>query len=232
MSGQLLSCHSIVSSSRTTRPCSPWGDRWIGHWRTAWSTVCSSAPHSLTSRRGDHASSVQAGAETPDTGAEAVKPGPRCFGGDIWGGWAPVSGMNVRCLVVLYNHSAFHRWSAQSAARMLLLSDELISCCAAGTNGCLDLRRRAFALGGQVSAEWSWCPGSVALIARDSVAPLRRSSAGWMPARMRRLSTGIGPVAICFVAICKASLMVGSVRWVWALRHQTEAQYCFWVDQG
>jgi len=22
------------------------GDRWIGHWRTTWSTVCSSAPHS------------------------------------------------------------------------------------------------------------------------------------------------------------------------------------------
>ena len=36
----------IVSSSRTVRPCSPWGGRWIGHWRTAWSTVCSSAPHS------------------------------------------------------------------------------------------------------------------------------------------------------------------------------------------
>jgi len=38
--------HSIVSSSRTARPCSPWGGRWIGHQRSTWSTVCSSAPHS------------------------------------------------------------------------------------------------------------------------------------------------------------------------------------------
>jgi len=36
---------------------------------------------------------------------------------------------------------------------MLLLLDELMSRCAAGTNGCLDLRRRAFAPGGQASAE-------------------------------------------------------------------------------
>jgi len=46
ISGQILSSHSIVSSTRTVRPCSPWGGRWIGHWRTTWSTVCSSAPHS------------------------------------------------------------------------------------------------------------------------------------------------------------------------------------------
>ena len=44
---------------------------------------------------------------------------------------------------------------------------------------------------------------------RDSMAPLRRSSAGWMPARMGRLSAGVGrrhPVTIR-----KASLMVGSI---------------------
>ena len=60
-----------------------------------------------------------------------------------------------------------------------------MSCCAAGTNGCLDLRRRAFALHGQVSAtEWSRCVGSMARRARYSVAPLRQRAAGWMPARM------------------------------------------------
>jgi len=61
---------------------------------------------------------------------------------------------------------------------MLLLSDKLMSCCAAGTNGRPDLRRLAFALGGWVSAEGSRCLGSMAQRARDSVAPLRRSSAG------------------------------------------------------
>ena len=46
ISGQVLSSHSVVPSSRTVRPCSPLRGRWIGHWRTTWSTVCSSAPHS------------------------------------------------------------------------------------------------------------------------------------------------------------------------------------------
>jgi len=46
ISGQVLSSHSVVWSSRTVRPCSPWGGRSIGHWRTTWSTVCSSAPYS------------------------------------------------------------------------------------------------------------------------------------------------------------------------------------------
>jgi len=34
-----------------------------------------------------------------------------------------------------------------------LLSEKLMSCCAAGTNGCLNLRRRAAAPDGRVSAE-------------------------------------------------------------------------------
>ena len=96
-------------------------------------------------------------------------------------------------------------------------------CCLAGTNGCLDLRRRVFALDGQVSAEWSRCPGYIARRAKDRVAPLQWSSAGWMPARIGRLSAGVGrrhPVTIR-----KASLMAGSIRRVWALRHQTGAQY-------
>ena len=45
--------------------------------------------------------------------------------------------------MVLSTLSAFHRRSAQSAALLLLSSDELTSC-AVGTNGCLDLRFRAF----------------------------------------------------------------------------------------
>jgi len=58
---------------------------------------------------------------------------------------------------------------------------------------------------------------------RDSVAPLRWSSAGWTPARIGRLFAGVGRMHP--VTIHKASLMVGSIRRVWALRHQTGAQY-------
>ena len=123
----------------------------------------------------------------------------------------PVSKMAIRSLVGLSTHSAFHWQSAHCAACMLLLlSDELMSCCVAGTNGCLDLRHRAAAPDGRVSAEKGRCPGSMARRPRDSVAPLRGSSAGWMPARIGRLSAGVGrrhPVTIR-----KASLMVGSIR--------------------
>jgi len=153
----------------------------------------------LTGRRGGHTLFVQAGAETSDNGAEAVKPDPgSSWEGHSWG-WVPVSGVKMRRLVGLSVHFAFHWRSAHCAARMLLLSDELMSCCAAGTNGCLDLRRCAFALDGRVSAEWSRCPDSMARRAGDSVAPVRRSSAGWMPTRVGRLSDGVGrrhPVTI------------------------------------
>jgi len=94
-------------------------------------------------------------------------------------------------------------------------------CCAAGT--CLDVRRRAFAVDGRVSAEWSRCPGSIARRAGGSVAPSRRSSAGWMPARVGRLSTDVGRRHAATIG--KASLMVVSLRWVWVLRHQTGAQH-------
>jgi len=92
----------------------------------------------------------------------------------------------------------------------MFLSDEQMSCCAMGTNGCFDLRRHVFALNGQVTIEWSRCSGSMAQHARDSVAPLRRSSASWMLARIKTLSAGEG----CRhpVTIRKASLMVGSIR--------------------
>jgi len=106
-----------------------------------------------------------------------------------------------------------------SLSRMLCFDRVCTSPCAlnvsaplqgAYTCECLGMRRRAFTLDGQVSAAWSRCPGSMARCARDSVAPLRRSSAGWMPARMGRLSAGLGrrhPVTVR-----KASLMVGSMR--------------------
>jgi len=63
----------------------------------------------LTSRRGGHSPFVQTGAEASVTGAEAVKPDPRCSWQSHPGGWVLMSGMKARSLVVLSNHSAFHR---------------------------------------------------------------------------------------------------------------------------
>jgi len=93
---------------------------------------------------------------------------------------------------------------------MLLLSDELMSCCAAGRNGCLDFRGLASALDGQLSTEWSRCPGSMARHARYSVVPQRRNSAVRMLAGIGNLSAGVGRSHP--VAIRKASLMAMSIR--------------------
>jgi len=217
----MLSSHSVVSSSRTVRPCSPSGGRWIGHWRTTWSTVCSSAPHSQAAEEAiPQLYKQEQKRSTPVR--RRLSQTQVLLGRVISGGWVPVSGIKMRSFVGLSAHPTFHWWSAHCAARMMLLSDEQMSC-AAGTNGCLDLRRRAFALDGRVSAEWSRCPGSIARRPRDSVATLRRSSAGWMAARVGRLSAGVGRMHP--VTIRKASLMAGSMRRVWALRHQTGAQY-------
>ena len=126
------------------------------------------------------------------------------------------SGTKVRSLVVLSNLSAFHLTSVI----VVRWTDKLLS---SGYKRVSDLRCRAFPFDGQESAEWSRCPGTMGRRARDSVASLRRSSAGWMPVRMGRLFASVGrghPVAIC-----KASLMAWSVKRVWSLRNQTGAQY-------
>jgi len=87
------------------------------------------------------------------------------------------------------------------------------------------LRRRAFAPWEreQVSTEWSRCPGYTAWVLETVWLHCDEVQQVWMPARMGRLSAGAGrrhPVKIR-----KASLMAGSMRRVWALRHQTGAQY-------
>ena len=59
--------------------------------------------------------------------------------------------------------------------------------------------------------------------ARDSMARWRRSSVGWIPTKTKRLSVGAGRRHL--VSMCKASLIGISMRRVWALWHQTGAQY-------
>ena len=153
----------------------------------------------------------------------AFKPDKAVLGRVSPRGWVAVSEMKMRNFVGLFAHSAFHWCSSQCAARMLLLLKRRMSCCAAGTNGCLGLRCCAFAVDGWVSIEWSRCPSSKAQCARDSVTPLQWSSAGWMPARIGRLSTDLGSRHP--VSIRKVSLIVWSIRQLWVLWHQTGAQH-------
>jgi len=67
------------------------------------------------------------------------------------GGWCAES---VGCL------PAPHSIGDPPSAPHMLLLDKLMSCRLADTNGCLDFRCHAFALSGQMSAEWSRCLGS------------------------------------------------------------------------
>jgi len=138
--------------------------------------------------------------KTFDTGARYSWQGhSRMMGADV--------GYENWSLLMLSNHSVFNRRYVHSVAVLLLPPDGLMSCCAAATNGCLDLRCHTFRLDGQVRAEWSRCPCSMARYARDSVASLRRSSASWMASRIGRLFAGAGRRHL--VIICKAPLMAG-----------------------
>ena len=118
------------------------------------------------------------------------------------------------------SHVKFVNWAA-----LIPNSDKLCnSFRAAGTNGRLDFSLSLLAAHGSVTCPCRMWPGSKELqLAKESVAPWRRSSAGWMPERTGRLSVGMGrrhPVTMR-----KASLRTPSIRRVCALRHQVDAQY-------
>jgi len=153
---------------------------------TTWTTACSFSPHSQAAEDPGHTPFpfIYARAETSDTGAEGAKPNPRCsLQGHISRVGSDAEEESTERRSALHN-SALRRWFILWAS-LLLSSNELMSCCAADTNGCLDLRCRAFPPGGHVSAEWSRCPQIAwhgMLDANDSVATLQRSSASWLDA--------------------------------------------------
>ena len=90
----------------------------------------------LTGRRGGHTPFVQAGGETSDTDAETVEPDPGSFWeGHSGGEWRCGDENTESCAVV---HPLRTPLVIRPERRMLLLSDELMSCCAVGTNECLD----------------------------------------------------------------------------------------------
>ena len=134
------------------------------------------------------------------------------------GGWVPELVMIVQRLAVLSNHSTFHRWYTQSTAHMLLFSDKLMGC-AASTNGCLNLRRRVFALSGQVNAEWSRCSGSMTQCARDSVAPLWRTSA------VSRLDAWEDRKVFCWCRMQASSHKFGRCQWSGCEHFVTRQEY-------
>ena len=79
----------------------------------------------------------------------------------IPGGWVPCRGLKwgVSWCCPTTPHSIGD--PPRAPHFLLLSSDEMMSCCAAGTNGCIDMRRHALPLGGQVNVEWSRCPCSI-----------------------------------------------------------------------
>ena len=123
----MLSSHSIVSSSSTVRPCSPWGCQWIGHWMAIWSTVCSFAPHSQAAEE-DILHLYKQERKRLTTVRRPLSRIRAVLGGFIPRRWVQVLGMKVRSLAGLSAHSAFHWWSGKCAARMLL-SNKQMSCC-------------------------------------------------------------------------------------------------------
>ena len=158
---------------------------------TTWSMVCSSALHSQAAEEAIPQLYKQ-GQKRLTLVQRWLSQTQAVLGRVILRRWVPVSSMKMCSLVRLSAHSALHWWSTQCTTCMLLFSDKLMSCSAAGTNGCLDLRCYAFTLNGQVSAEWSRCPSSMTWHVRDSVAALWRISAGWIPEMMGRLSADAG----------------------------------------
>ena len=102
----LLSQHQ-VSSSKTIRPHAPCGAQCIGHAVSAWSAVCSEAPHSQFGEGArPHLCRDEWNRPTPVhrwlslTQADQGKPIPT--------GLAPVSGTKTRSLEAFLQHSAFH----------------------------------------------------------------------------------------------------------------------------
>ena len=117
-------------------------------------------------------------------------------------------------------HVKFVYWAARMPNSDKLCNNYRL----AGKNGYLDFSLFLLAVWDSVSWLCRIWPGSKELrLAKESVAPWRRSSAGWMPERIERFSVGMGrrhPVTMR-----KASLRTLSMRRVCALRHQAGAQY-------
>ena len=186
----------------------------IGHAVSTWSAVCSEAPHSQFNEGArPHLCMDEWNRPTPVhrrlslTQDVRGKPMPTSL--------APVPCTKARSLEAFSQFSVFDLWFVHSEVRMPSLARLSKRFRAAGTNGCLDL-----SLTWRVSEDPLKRPYKIWLGSRDprwpkeSVAPIRRSSAGWMPESTGKWSVGVGrrhPVTML-----KASFKTLSMRRVWA----------------
>ena len=147
-----------------------------------------------TGRRDDHTQFAQAGTETSETGTEAVKPDLRCswkslfrrvgagVGDENAESWSVVHPLRIPLVIRPVCR-------ARTSIVVIGWTDELLC---GGYKWVSRLETPCICTRWTVSAEWCGCPGSMTRHSRDSVAPLRWNSAGWMPARIERLSAGVG----------------------------------------
>ena len=205
-------CWAAVRMSHCPEPSGHavnWERRWIGHWRTTWSTVCSSAPHSHAAKEViPHLYRQERKRPTP-----VRRPLSRTQG----------SGCRCRrwkCGVQPLRIPLVIRPLRRTYVFIVRWSDEML---------CGGYKRVSRFGTLCICTRWTnerWVEQMSRFHgtrAGDSVAPLWRSSAGWMPVRTGRLSAGVGrrhPVTIR-----KAWLMTGLMRRVWAPRHQTGGRY-------
>ena len=118
------------------------------------------------------------------------------------------------------SHVKFVHWAARMPN-----SDKLCNIFGAeGANRCLAFSLSLLVACNSVSWPCRMWPRSKELqLTKESVAPWRRSSSGWMRVRTGRLSVGVGRKHP--VTMRKASLRTLSMRRVCELRHQAGAQY-------
>ena len=126
---------------------------------------------------------------------------------------------------------------------MLRLDNSLSSLRAAGTKGCQRRILSSWAVMGLTINWWNRCLGSIRLqYIRNRVAPCRRSSDGWIHARVGKYSVGVGrrhPVTMCMTSlrniVNEARISAATSDWYAVLRceiHQGEGCYlqCFCVS--
>ena len=186
----------------------------IGHAVSTWSAVCSEAPHSQFGEGArPHLYMDEWNRPTPVHRRLSLIQAAR--GKPIPTGLALVPGTKARSLEAFLQYSVFHLWFVHSEGRMPSLARLSKRFRAAGTNGRLDLSFTWRVSEDPLKRSYKiWSGSRDPRQAKESVAPSRRSSAGWMPGSIGRWSVEVGRRRP--VTMRKASLKTLSMKRVWA----------------